>query len=682
VADGEGRRLVQINPRTNRAVRPLPVGNAPRGVVEAYDAVWVTSAVDGRVDRVDLARTGDVRPIPVPAGPAAMAAGFGSVWVALEDARAVVRLEPSTGAPLRTVPVGNGPAALAAGEGGVWVANREDGTVSLIDPATTTVEDTIPVGGAPVAIAVGEGAVWVADASGGAVVGIDPRTHRIERRIPVRSEPSALVVADGSVWAAARAARASHRGGTLTFLSAPLEFCRCLDPAGYNGATWSLTSLVYDGLVGYRRAGGTAGTTLVANLATDVPEPTDDGRTYTFQLRPGVRFSDGREVRPQDFRASIERLEQIAPGLELGGSFFDGIVGADVCSPRRCDLSEGIEIDEQSRTIRIHLRAPDPDFLHKLAQPVAYVVPADSPPRLVPASALPGTGPYRVAAFDPARGGRLVRNPHFRSWSDAARPDGFADEIVVSIAKRGRAAAEVQAGRGDVMEVVNAGGAGLPPDRVRALALAAASRIHGTAMPATHFLFLNVREPPFDDADVRLALNLAIDRRHVVELLGGPVLADRSCQIIPPGLPGYVLTCPYTRSPGAGVWTGPDLARARRLVAASGTRGARVEVWGFPELGAEGRPLRRAGARHPRLPRPGSDHARLPALLPDGQGPRHPRSGRVLRMDRRLPDAGELLRADLHVRRHQQRLTVLRRGGRSRGRSRPRRRIRRRLDST
>jgi YVTN family beta-propeller protein len=162
VADGEGRRLVQVNPRTNRVVDERPVGNAPRGVVATDDAVWVASAVDGRVDRVDLARAGDVHPIPVPAGPAAVAAGFGSVWVAGEEAGAVVRLEPRSGTPVRTVAVGNGPAALAAGEGGVWVANREDGTVSRIDPTTTKVTETIPVGGAPSALAAGDGAVWVA----------------------------------------------------------------------------------------------------------------------------------------------------------------------------------------------------------------------------------------------------------------------------------------------------------------------------------------------------------------------------------------------------------------------------------------------------------------------------------------------------------------------------------------
>jgi Bacterial transcriptional activator domain/Bacterial extracellular solute-binding proteins, family 5 Middle len=115
----------------------------------------------------------------------------------------------------------------------------------------------------------------------------------------------------------------------------------------------------------------------------------------------------------------------------------------------------------------------------------------------------------------------------------------------------------------------------------RTLALADASRLHSTAIPDTNYLFLNVREPPFDDVKVRRALNLAIDRSRVVELVGGAVFAASSCQIIPPGLAGYVPTCPYTRSPRSGVRTGADLARARRLVTASGTRGMHVDVRGI-----------------------------------------------------------------------------------------------------
>jgi len=66
---------------------------------------------------------------------------------------------------------------------------------------------------------------------------------------------------------------------------------------------------------------------------------------------------------------------------------------------------------------------------------------------------------------------------------------------------------------------------------------------------------------------------------NVEEEIGGPVTGQLTCQILPPVLPGYQPYCPYTVSPGpGGGWTAPDLARAQKLVAASGTKGARVRV--------------------------------------------------------------------------------------------------------
>jgi peptide/nickel transport system substrate-binding protein len=356
-----------------------------------------------------------------------------------------------------------------------------------------------------------------------------------------------------------------------------------LDPNGYSVGTWQLISLAYDGLVAYRRVAGAAGATIVAALATNVPAPSPDDRTYVFTLRPGLRYSDGTPVQAEDVRASMERFLRVTHDAPLP-RYYDGIVGAERCveQPARCDLSQGIEVDERTRTIAFHLTRPDGEFLHKLALPFAYVVPADTPLRRTGDHAPPGTGPYRFATWDAARGGSLVRNPHFRTWSPQARPPGFANRIELSARNSqgtSAQAAAVRRGEADLAVLVNAFTFLLPPKRIEALGLRSPGQLLSHPEPTFEYMFLNTRTPPFDDVRVRRALNYATDRARLVELAGGPEIATPTCQIVPKPFPGYETYCPYTahRAPGAG-WTAPDMERARRLVAESHTAGERIVV--------------------------------------------------------------------------------------------------------
>ena len=96
----------------------------------------------------------------------------------------------------------------------------------------------------------------------------------------------------------------------------------------------------------------------------------NDAKTYTFQLRKGIRYSDGTPVRASDFRASVERL------LRLGGGIgaLSSIVGADKCRlGRPCDLSAGISADDSTGTITVRLVRPDSEFLQGLAVDGAFV---------------------------------------------------------------------------------------------------------------------------------------------------------------------------------------------------------------------------------------------------------------------------------------------------------------------
>lgn len=90
---------------------------------------------------------------------------------------------------------------------------------------------------------------------------------------------------------------------------------------------------------------------------------------------------------------------------------------------------------------------------------------------------------------------------------------------------------------------------------------------------------MNASVPPFDNADARRAVNFALDRGHMADLFGGPPDAAVTCQLLPPGWPGYQPYCPYTFNPDAGGrWKQPDMQAAQELVDASGTRGTRVVV--------------------------------------------------------------------------------------------------------
>src|SRR5205823_29958 len=138
----------------------------------------------------------------------------------------------------------------------------------------------------------------------------------------------------------------------------------------------------------------------------------------------------------------------------------------------------------------------------------------------------------------------LERNPSFREWSAAAQPEGYADRILWTFGgSEHHALSSVERGDADWTPIAAADTNGI--------AVRYASQVHVDPSLTTAFFFLNTRVPPFDHVLVRRALNLAIDRRAAVDILGGPRDALPACQLLPPGMPGYRAYCPYTLHPDA-----------------------------------------------------------------------------------------------------------------------------------
>jgi YVTN family beta-propeller protein len=567
----------RIDPTAGRVVQTVPVGNAPAGIAVGYGSVWVTNSSDHTVSRIDATTGAPVQTIRLGADATGIVAALGGVWVTDEAGGRVLRIDPRTDQVTQTIGVGTGPTAIATADGAVWVANSLDGTTSKIDPQTNTVTATIAVGDGPDAIATGTRDVWVANEFGGTLSRINPATDTVARTIRLGTRPLAIAINNGLVWVGAQAPVTSHRGGTLVALSHdPLG---SLDPASPNlGLGSGLTLLITnDGLTAFKRVGGSAGVQVVPDLAVSLPAPTDGETTYTFQLRPGIRYSNGRPIRAEDVRDSFRRLFALNPGY--GAAEYSGIVGAAAClaHPPRCDLSSGIVTDDADNSVTFHLVAPDPEFLDRLALSGAVVVPARTPVRDFGAHPLPATGPYEIVSDTPTEV-RLVRNPYFRERSRAARPDGYPNQIVWQIGGNVQAAVTaVERGAADYTLDPP------PPNRLREVQTRFASQLNANPNPVVDTLALNTRLAPFNDVRVRRALNYAVDRAKVARLIGADSRA--TCQNLPPYLPGYKPYCPYTLDPTpAGVWEAPDLREARALIAASGTRGAAITVWSQPNV--------------------------------------------------------------------------------------------------
>jgi peptide/nickel transport system substrate-binding protein len=344
------------------------------------------------------------------------------------------------------------------------------------------------------------------------------------------------------------------------------------DPqVNYTLQEWQLLILSHDGLVGFARKGGKAGTKLVPDLAESIPKPTNGGKTWAFKLRSGIKFSNGQKLTGNDVKATFERLFKIGNSPNAG-SWYNVIQGADACikTPKTCSLSQGITVNGD--TVTFNLTTADPEWLDKLAVPFAFILPASTPAKNVNIPP-PGTGPYKWATYAPNTQLKLVRNTFFKEWSAEAQPKGNPDTIIQKFGLTPEAqVTAVENNTADWMFDQP------PADRLGELSTKYASRVHVNPLTAVWYFAFNVRQPPFNNLKARQAVNYATDRNALVKIYGGPKLAVPTCQILPQNFPGYVPYCPYTKNPGSGKWTAPDLTKARQLVTQSGTKGAAVKV--------------------------------------------------------------------------------------------------------
>lgn len=582
VANADGRSVSRVSPKTGREQgERIQAGNGLSAIAYGAGALWLANAVDGTVWRVDPSSGKTTKEVPVGPGLRGIAVTDAAVWVTSETAGTVTKIDPRSGGIVRVVQVGNGAGAVAVGAGSVWVANAYDGTVSRVDVSSGNVSGTTRVGSGPRAIAFARGRVFVANEESGSVTMIDARSGDVIRETEVGNAPMGLAAAGDRVWVSVRGGILRYKGGTLRI--GTTDVASTFDPSfGGDSVSFYLMPVLYDGLTAFKRVEGPEGNQLVPNLVEEIRRPTDDGLTYSFTLRAGLKYSDGSPVKASDVRATFERIIR---NEAYGASFLPALKGSEACTQTKCDLSASVVTDDDARTVVFRLRRSNPDLPYILAVPSLSIIPSSAPAGNAGEVPIPGTGPYRVASgkieldaegFGTSGTASLERNPHFQARG-LAQPDAYPDRIEI-----------VMGGSPEEhVEAVKSGRLDYTPDLQLAalrqlteeVAAEFPSQIHSVDFPSTVFATLNSNVPPFDDVRARKALNYAVDRRALITA-AGPLTRELSCQLLPENMIGYVPHCPYTKAPNpSGLWTAPDLDIGRRLVAESGTSGQRVTVW-------------------------------------------------------------------------------------------------------
>lgn len=353
-----------------------------------------------------------------------------------------------------------------------------------------------------------------------------------------------------------------EKGGILnaTYASFP-DF---MDPAlSYSAEGWTAMAEVYLPLLTYKHANGEEGSEVVPALAKELPEISNDGKTYTLFLRPGLKYSDGTPVKASDFPFSVERMIELN---SPGSPFYLSIEGAEEFAETKEGPIPGIKTDDKTGEIVIELEKPRGTFENELALMFVALLPQGTPVEDMSADPAPGAGPYMITKSQPGKGWEYKRNPYWEKANGKAIPDlpeGVVDGAKITVIRSEQSQVEdVENGTYDWMQN--------PPPSSRYAEVK--ENFEGTQFRveptiSTYYFWMNTQEPPFDDVKVRQAVNFAVDDRALERIYAGQLSGSQ--QILPPGMPGHeeFELYPY------------DLAKAKQMIKEASPSDMEITVW-------------------------------------------------------------------------------------------------------
>ena len=557
--------LLRIDPQYHRIAETikLPPGREADGPQNAQgidvteDGVWVAYGYPKRIARYspkpDRVQS---RALPNGAFYDALVAAEGEViWVVDREARHFIRIDPTDLSVAATARLHPGFVQdVRVLDGSLWVAMQSDGGVWQIDK-TGAVLGKVPTGNLPYALATGAGAVWAANANSGTLTKIDPETGQTTT-FATGHRPIAVGVTGDDVWVfaglGAADVRARISGSNVVRQAAIGNPYWNLDPVTCcSPATFVLHYVTGARLMDYRPAPDQ----IVPSVSQE-PLVSDGGRTWTFRIRPGFRFSppSGQAVTAETFRYTLERA--VSPKLSNAYCrelLLSDIAGTDAYTKGKERHISGMSA--QGNRLRIRLVKPSWTLPARLAAPCFTAVPVGTP--IDPdglEEPIPSAGPYYVDYNLPDFQLVVKKNPNYRGPLER-RVDGL---VVTENLSPSEAGDLVERGKADwvVDDEDPVAPAFAPGGRYEREygASGLSQRYFHIPSNGTRFLLFNTVAGPLADRRLREAVALALDRRALAALAGGVPHA----LFLSPGIPGYSARDAFAAAPA--------VARARSLV--------------------------------------------------------------------------------------------------------------------
>ena len=577
VAEDLGSSIWRIDARSGKVENRITLGERGIGPGIAYGAGSLWLAHGSEVLRVDP-RTGHVlHRFPVASWWLAFADN--AVWAATSNSGLVSKIDPLDDRIVARAKLHGWLSDLSVGGGSVWVSIQSDGVVFKLNEDDLSVQGSFGAGADPERLSFGGGGLWIANTASRKVSRLEPVS---EERRQFRSdvEPTTAIYHNGVVWTGAAAAPRPLppiRGLELR-VSTPTDTAVDIDPMGGKRSVEQFMYATCANLLNYPDSNGLAGTHLRPEIAAALPAVSADGRTYTFNIRRGFRFSppSNEEVTAQTFRHTIERALSPKNIWSNGQHLASDIEGVSAYRAGKAGHISGLVV--HGNALSITLTRPAGDFLTRISMPAFCPVPLAVPLHVkgLLQTPIPSAGPYYISSFGEHRT-VLERNPNY----SGSRPRNAERIVYRNDTPTPRAVALANNGQVDLLpqDFDNTTSLLLPGDLLDqrygptgVATRAGGQRYFSYPAPFVDYIVFNTRRPLFRSVRLRRAVNYALDRRAVAA-----AYADAPAdQIVPAAVPGFPAGHVYPVA-------APDLATARRL-AGGDRRSAVLYVCGEPRL--------------------------------------------------------------------------------------------------